>query len=59
MIPFLEAFLRFGDVALLNFDGVAPSVRPGDGDKALGLLRFLALLGVVRRIEVEPPPMRG
>ena len=52
----VDVLLRLEDVALLDLDRVPLCVRPGHGDEALGLLRLLALLGVVRRLEVEPCP---
>ena len=37
-----------------DLDRLGLGVRPGERDKALCLLRLLAFLGVVRRLEVEP-----
>ena len=44
-------YLPLGD-----FDRLALHIQAGDGYKALGLLRPLALLGVVRHLQVKPYP---
>ena len=50
----VDVLLRLEDVALLDLDRVPLRVHPGHGDEPPGLLRLLALLGVVRRLEVKP-----
>ena len=43
-------------LTLGNLDRLALHIQAGDGYKALGLLRPLALLGVVRHLQVKPYP---
>ena len=50
----VDVLLRFEDMALRDLDGLALVVCSGQCDEALGLLGLLALLSVVRRLEVDP-----